>query len=276
MSNEPLVMSSKAGNKMQGSSGAGEQGRNVRSLLLFTFLPLCLFTFFALTGFAATDPQTVLKTIVDNQRGGAMRATLTLNVARPDRQTQYVLDIVSDGDKRALSRVKAPAREAGQAFLRDGENILIYNPTLKRVLRLPPSGRSDSFLGSDLSYSDLAGRDMEQDYTPKITAEDAETLTLELIPKPDAPTPYGKVTLKAKAKGYVPLEVTYFDQRNQAVRKISFSQFAEVGSRSFPVQMSIEDLLRPGNRTTLVYSNFKFGVSLPESCFGQRALETGC
>lgn len=225
---------------------------------------------------AQRDPQAVLHSIVDNQRGGTMRATLTLSVTRPDRQTQYVLDIVSDGNQKALTRVKAPAKDAGQAFLRDGENILIYNPTLKRVLRLPPSGRSDSFLGSDLSYSDISGRDAEQDYTPKIAAEDADSLTLELTPKPEAPTPYGKLSIKARAKGYVPLEMTFFDQRGQAVRKISFSQFTEVNGKSFPLQMVIEDLLRSGNRTTLTYSNFKFGVSLPDSCFSQRALETGC
>lgn len=225
---------------------------------------------------AAPDPQAVLKSIIDNQRGGSMRATLTLSVVRPDRQTGYVLEIVSDGSQKALTRVKAPAKDAGQAFLRDGENILIYNPTLKRVLRLPPSGRSDSFLGSDLSYSDLAGRDMEQEFIPKITAEDADSIVLELTPKPDAPTPYGKLSIRAKSKGYVPQEITYFDQRGQAVRKISFTQFAEVSGRSFPVQMTIEDLLRPGNRTALSYSNYKFGLSLPDSCFSQRALETGC
>ena len=139
-----------------------ERGRRKakRGFLLFTFLPFYLFTFW---GLSASDPNAVLKAIVDNQRGGTMRATLTLSVARPDRQTQYVLDIVSDGNQKTLTRVKAPAKDAGQAFLRDGENILLYNPTLGRVLRLPPSGRPDSFLGADLSYSDLDGRDAGQD-----------------------------------------------------------------------------------------------------------------
>lgn len=242
---------------------------------LFSFL-FSLSAFLFSCVLAAPDPSAVLKAIVDNQRGGSLRATLTLSVVRPDRQTQYVLDIVGDGNQKALTRVKAPPKDAGQAFLRDGENILLYNPTLKRVLRLPPSGRSDSFLGSDLSYSDIAGRDMEQDYTPKITAEDAENLILELTPKPGAPTPYGKVVIKTRVKGYVPQEITFVDQRNQAVRKIVFSQFADVNGRSFPVQMIIEDLLRPGNRTSLTYSNFKFDVQLPDACFTQRALETGC
>ncbi|WP_119341899.1 outer membrane lipoprotein-sorting protein, partial [Meiothermus hypogaeus] len=137
-------------------------------------------------GSAATDPQAVLKAIVDNQRGGSVRATLTLSVTRPDRQTQYVLEVASDGNERAITWVKAPPREAGQAFLRVGDNIQIYNPTLKRILRLPPSGRSDSFLGSDLSYSDLTGRDLEQDFTASISAETEGGITLELVPKPQA------------------------------------------------------------------------------------------
>jgi outer membrane lipoprotein-sorting protein len=240
-----------------------------RTLALLALLGLSL-------GSAASDPQAVLKAIVDNQRGGSLRATLTLSVTRPERQTQYVLEIVSDGSDRALIRVKAPPREAGQAFLRSGENLLIYNPTLKRVLRLPPSGRSDSFLGSDLSYSDLTGRDLERDYAPRISAEDAESLTLELTPKLDAPTPYGKVTIQAKAKGYVPTEVSFFDQRNQAVKKVSFAQYTEVGGRNFPVQTAVEDLLRSGNRTSLVYSDYKFGLSIPSACFMERALEAGC
>ncbi len=225
---------------------------------------------------AATDPQAVLKAIVDNQRGGSLRATLTLSITRPDRQTQFVLEVVSDGNERAITWVKAPPREAGQAFLRVGDNIQLYNPSLKRVLRLPPSGRSDSFLGSDLSYSDLAGRDLEQDFTPRVEAESDSSITLELIPKPQAPTPYGKLVLLASKPGFVPREVRYYDQRGQAVRKITFAQFAQVGGQSFPTQTTVEDLLRPGHRTQVVYSNYRFGIAVPESCFSVRALEAGC
>lgn len=228
------------------------------------------------TAGAATDPQAVLRAIVDQQRGGSLRATLTLDVARPGRQTRYVLDLVSDGQERALIRVRAPAREAGQAFLRDGETLFLYTPTLGRALRLPPSGRSDSFLGSDLSYADLTGRDLERQYTARVTAEDAEHLTLDLTPRPDAPTPYGRVTVEARVKGPVPTRITFFDQRGGAVKRVNFDQYAPVNGRSFPVRTTVEDLVRPGRRTTLVYSNSTFGARLPGTCFEQRALETGC
>ena len=225
---------------------------------------------------AATDPNAVLKAIVDNERGGTMRGTLTLVTTRPDRETKYVLEVVSDGKERGLIRVTAPAKDAGQSFLTVGDNLWIYNPRLKRSLRLPPSGRSDSFLGSDIAYNDLSGRDTEKDYTPKVLTEDEGSVILELTPKPDTPTPYGKVVFKAKVPGYAPLEVLFYDQRNQAVRKVTFSGHVKVEERSFPTATVVEDLLKSGYRTSVTYSNYRFGIAISERCFGLDALESGC
>ncbi len=225
---------------------------------------------------AAPDAAAVLAAIIDNHRGGSGKATVTLTVVRPDQQSQYVLQVWTDGDTRSLVQVKAPAKDAGQAFLTVDQNLWIYNPRLKRVLRLPPSGRSESFLGSDISYSDLSGRDFERDYTPTISAEDASGVVLDLTPKPAAPTPYGKVTVRAQAGTYAPVETVFYDQRGQAVKRVTFSEYAKVGQRSFPTRSAIEDLLRAGYRTTATYTEYRFGIPVPDACFTQQALERGC
>ncbi|MDR7495014.1 MAG: outer membrane lipoprotein-sorting protein, partial [Armatimonadota bacterium] len=201
--------------------------------------------------------------------------TIALTVVRPGRQTEYALDIWSDGEDRALAVVRAPARDAGQAFLRVGDNLWLYNPRLKRALRLPPSGRSESFLGSDISYSDLAGRDAEQDYTPRIAGTAEGVITLELRPKPGAPTPYGKLLVRAQAATYAPLEWTFYDQRDRAVKRVTFSDHTRVGARLFPTRTVVEDLLREGYRTTASLRDLRFGA-VPETCFTLQALEQGC
>lgn len=225
---------------------------------------------------AAPDARAVLRSIEDNHRGGAGRATITLTVSRPDRRTEYVLAVWSDGEDRGLVQVKAPARDAGQAFLKVGDNLWVYAPRLKRTLRLPPSGRSESFLGSDISYSDLSGRDIEQDYTVRIASADAGTVVLELIPKPGAPTPYGKLTVAADAATFAPQEWLFYDQRGVAVKRVAFSEHARIGGRLFPTRTVVEDLLRSGYRTTAVYSDYRFGLKVPEACFTLQALEQGC
>jgi hypothetical protein len=161
-------------------------------------------------------------------------------------------------------------------FLRDGDNLWIYTPRLKRSLRLPPSGRSESFLGSDISYSDLAGRDTEQDYTPRIISEAEGTVILELQPNPGAPTPYGKLIVKASSGTYAPLEWTFYDQRDRAVKRITFSEHTKVGTRLFPTRTVLDDLLRSGYRTTAVVRDPRFGAAVPDACFTLQALEQGC
>lgn len=228
------------------------------------------------TAQAATDPQAALQAILNNQRGGSMRATLTMIVERPGAAARkLVLDLVGDGADRGLIVVKSPAREAGQAFLKDGPNLTLYSPAFKRVMRLPPSAGSDSFLGSDLSYGDLAGRDMQRDFTPQITSEGGGTLTLTLTPLPDAPTPYGRVEIVARSGDYAPEQITYFDQRNQAVRRISLSDYQTFNKRLFPTTTTVEDLLKGKNRTTLKFGNVRL-TPVPSACFTQQALESGC
>jgi outer membrane lipoprotein-sorting protein len=232
----------------------------------------------ALTGLGTAQPDArdVLRRSMDNLRGTQLVAILEFTVTRPDRQTTYVLELISDGRETGLSRVLAPPRDAGAAFLREGDDLFLYNPRLGRVLRLPPSGRSDSFLGSDLTYADLSGRDLEHDYDVTIKDTTANTITLELTPLAHAPTPYGRVLLTVDAHGHAPLEQLYEDQRGEVVRSITFTDHVEAAGRHFPTTMVVDDLMRAGYQTTLTYREYQLNADIPTHCFTQRALEAGC
>lgn len=234
---------------------------------------LCLPLLFSL-GLAAPDPDAVLKAALDHLRGQSLRATLAVRVLRPEGERRYLLEVVSDGGERSLVRVLAPPEAAGQAFLRLGEDLLFYDPALKRTLPLPPGGGGTGFLGSDLAYGDLAGRDLEEAYTPRLLAE-GEEVSLELTPKPQAPTPYGRVVLRARAGTWEPLEVVFYDQRGQAVRRVRFGRYTGAPGRRWPLEIAVEDLLRPGHRTLVLYQTYRLGP-VPEGCFRPQALEGGC
>lgn len=223
------------------------------------------------------DADALLERIFDNMRGGGMHATLTLTVERPDRTTEYVLDTISDGEDRALVQVLAPAREAGQAFLTLGDDLFVYTPRLGRVLRLPPSGRSDGFLGSDLSYADLAGDDVRDDYDAEVVARDDDAVELSLVPREGAPTPYGELRFRASLPDLAPLELTFLDQRDAEVKRIAFEDVRTLDDgRLFPARMVVEDLTREGGRTVAAYDDGDFAFEPPERCFTQQALERGC
>lgn len=227
---------------------------------------------------APPDPQTLLHQAVNQLRGPAMVATYTLRVERPDRSKKYVLRVYTDGDRRALIRVIEPPRDAGQAFLTLGEDIWIYNPRLGRVLRLPPSGRNDRFLGSDVSYADLSGRDLEDDYDVSLREESdgSGTYVLVLTPKPRAPTPWGRVEMVLGREDRLLRKIVYYDQRGAVVKEIVLRKAVKVsGDRFLITDTLVLDRVREGYRTVFTVSDWKVGP-VPESCFTQTALERGC
>lgn len=230
----------------------------------------------AIQGAGDAEAEAILEAVIDNLRGGTMQGTYTFAVERPGRSVEYVMDVISDGEERGLIRVVAPARDAGQAFLMDGDDLWVYNPRLGRSLRLPPSGRSDAFLGSDVSYNDIVGRDLERDYEPALKPSDGTVLELELTPKPGAPTPYGKVVIGVEARTLAPQWVDYYDQRGQVVKRLALSDYLEVGSKRIPLVMVVEDKVRQGYRTVARLSDVAFGIAIPDSCFTLQALERGC
>ncbi len=225
---------------------------------------------------APDDAQAVLDHVIDNLRGLSERATLELSVERPGRTVHYRMDVVSDGNERSLVRVTEPPQQAGEAFLSIGNNLLVYSPRLGRSLRLPPSGRSNAFLGSDLSYDDLAGEEYRDQYDPAIASEDAQAITLDLTPHPEAPTPYGKLAFAVQPTTYAPLSLTFFDQRGNAVKRMSFSDFKKVDGKTVPERFEVVDLLKQGYRTVAAFTKVDYQTPVPERCFTEAALERGC
>ena len=222
------------------------------------------------------EAQAIIDAMIDNLRADNVSATIAMTVTRGDQVNEYLIETLSSGEDRSLIRVVAPPRDAGQAFLTVEQNLFVFNPRLRRTLRLPPSGRSDSFLGSDLSFNDLAGDDYREDYSATVIERDDTTVILELIPSPQAPTPYGKLLFSADASTLSPTQLTFFDQRGKEVRIITFSEVVESGGRFIPTRFEVHDLLRENSSTVAFWRDYDFEAEIPESCFSQEALERGC
>jgi len=103
--------------------------------------------------------------------------------------------------------------------------------------------------------------------------ESEGSVSLELVPQPNAPTPYGKVQLTAEKPSYAPTTITYFDQRDAAVKENILSDYAEVEGLYIPQKFEVKDLLEKGNMTVVTWQDAEFGVDIPEACFSQNALE---
>lgn len=217
------------------------------------------------------DADKLVQDAMHNWRGNSSYTEITMIVHRPSWQRQMSLAGWTQGNEKSLVRFTAPAGDAGNATLKTGDNLWLYNPKLNQVIKLPFSMMAQKWMGSDFSYNDLAkSEQIVTDYTHKITgvsdADGHKVYAIECLPKPQAPIVWGKQVLKVRDDGIM-LEETFFDQDMKPVRQLQTTKVAPLGGRPYPVTMRMTDLNETDHWTQLDYSTGKFNLDLPPFLF---------
>ena len=101
------------------------------------------------------DPLTLVTQSIDQTRGLSSYSEMTMLIKRPSWQRESTLYAWTRGRDDALIRFVAPARDAGNALLKQGDKMWTFNPKLNKSIRLPGGMMSQSWAGSDISYDDM-------------------------------------------------------------------------------------------------------------------------
>jgi outer membrane lipoprotein-sorting protein len=220
---------------------------------------------------SAPDADAILERAFDNYRAGSSATSVAMTVHRPDWERHLDLKAWTRGHDDALVRFVAPAKDVGNATLKLGRDTWVFNPKLNQVIKLPASMMSQSWMGSDFSYNDLAkSNDIITEYTHRLLATEAvggHTLwTIEAVPTPGAPVVWGKVVLKIRDDNVV-IEETFFDQDMKPARRMQTDKIAMLGDRPYPVTMTMHPLDAPDQWTRVDTADGHFNVRVPEYFF---------
>jgi hypothetical protein len=241
---------------------------------------------------AQDSAEWVARQVRDRNTGRDSRAEMRMRLFdRQGRVRERVLTMLRlRGEKgkgdRALLRFTYPNDIRNTAFLvwehpgvEDDERFL-YLPALGRVRRIAGQEKDESFVGSDLSYEDIGGRDIS-DYTYAFTADDTSWTA------PDG-TRLPAWLLESKAKdpnAQLPRSVSFvlkerfiitaadvFNRRNERVKHFEVRRLERIEGiwTALDVVMSNE---RDNTRTELTTTSIDYNVGLTEEDFSRRQLE---
>jgi outer membrane lipoprotein-sorting protein len=255
---------------------------------LFTAAVFCLFALRCGAEEAASSPldaepmpdaHALLASVIDQTRGTTSYAELSMVIHRPDWERSSSLQAWTRGREDTLIRFTEPARDAGNATLKDDEKMWTFSPKLNRVIRLPFSMMSQGWAGSDFSYNDLSRTDsMLRDYELEITDRRGEgdhvIYTLEAVPHDSAPVVWGKEVIVFR-DDYVLLEHTFYDQDFVPLKRIVGTEVADLGGRTFATRMRMSRLDEPDHWTEVHYYLAEFDIEIDEGLFTVFALKTG-
>ena len=234
-------------------------------------MPLLLVLSFAGPALAAPDADTLLKQTYDNYRSTSSQTTVAMTIHRPTWERSLQMKAWTRGESDALVRFTGPAKDAGNATLKLGQQTWVYNPKLNQVIQLPASMMSQSWMGSDFSYNDLSkSDDLIPDYTHRIVSSGQDgghaTWTVESVPKPGAPVVWGKVDVTVR-DDFVITGETYFDQDMKPARRMATNKVGVLGGRTYPLSMTMSPLDQPGQWTRIETSDGKFNAAVPAYVF---------
>jgi outer membrane lipoprotein-sorting protein len=216
---------------------------------------------------------------LDLVRGRTSYTELTMVIHRPDWERTSSLVAWTRGREDALIRFTAPARDAGNATLKQGDKMWTYTPKLNRTIRLPYSLMSQSWAGSDFSYNDLSRTDdLLRHYDLSIIDErddDGHRIyTIEAIPHDDAPVVWGKEEWVLR-DDYVLISQNFFDQSLEILKRLETLEIGELGGRVIPLRMRMSKLDEPENYTEVVYDSAEFDIPMEDRTFTVFSLQSG-
>ena len=238
----------------------------MKSLLLIIALLFC-----ANLPAQEIDVRQLVRDAMEHWRGVTSYAEMTMTIHRPDWERSMTMRSWSEGDKLSLVRVIEPKKDAGNGTLLNDNNMWTYTPKINRIIKVPSSMMSQSWMGSDFSNKDIAkSTDIIDQYDHELNGQeeiDGHILyTVTSIPHEDAAVVWGKEVLTIR-DDYVLMNQQFWDQDGELVKSMKTLEVKEMGGRPVAKTMRMGKLETPDEWTEITSSAVEFDVELAPNTF---------
>ena len=243
-----------------------------------------------------TDARTVMEAVEAQETGDRQTARVEITIMdRAGRKRQRTLVTRSmdfEGGTRQLMVFEAPAdvRNAGllsvnyEDAARSDEQWL-YLPSLAKTSRISGADRSGSFMGTDLTYADMGGRDLEDyDYGMVEVAamvDGEECWVIESRPRTDQErreTGYLKSQTWISKTKLIPLQTKSWVIEGKRLKYTKFSEIQQINGIWVPHKIVVRTVKdgEAESSSSLQFSGVAFDQpDVKESDFTERRLEQG-
>jgi outer membrane lipoprotein-sorting protein len=214
----------------------------------------------------------IIQKAEDKMQGNSNKSEMRMTIVRPDWKREVTMKGWALGREYSLILITAPARDKGSAFLKREKEMWNWQPSIDRVIKLPPSMMLQSWMGSDFTNDDLVKESsIVNDYNHSLGADtvinDLDCFKVILIPKPDAPVVWGKIIIYIDKTEYNQHLVYYYDEDNFLINTMVLSDIKNMGGRIIPTYLEMIPADEPQNKTVIEYLKMEFDLDLKQSFF---------
>jgi outer membrane lipoprotein-sorting protein len=194
------------------------------------------------------------------------RAEVEMIAHRPDGSERgYTLVLFKKGRDKTRLAFRAPPAELGREMLRQGENLWMYIPNIKRAVRI---NARQELMGGDFSNGDVMRLNLVDDYAPSTGPGDEEPDHWVLDLKAKSPeVTYDRVRVKIRKQDRMPVAQELFTASGKKVRTMELTEVQAFGKHSRPARLLMKNDLAAQRWTVMTFKTFEVGVDLPDTRF---------
>ena len=217
------------------------------------------------------DAKDIVRDALNHWRGTSSHGAMTMTIHRPDWERSMSMESWTEGEKRSLVRVTAPRKDRGNGTLMDGNNMWSFSPKSNRVIKVPSSMMSQSWMGSDFSNKDISRADDIVEYYDHTLLSESQVdghvvHEVQSVPHEDAAVVWGKEVLVVR-DDHVLIEHRFYDQDGELVKALRTLEIGEMGGRTVAVRQRMEKADTPDAWTEIIVDAVEFDVELSDNVF---------
>jgi outer membrane lipoprotein-sorting protein len=247
-------------------------------LKILLFSGYLISTFMVLSAQGLTAAEIIKK--ADEKFNGEKSSmmVMSMTIIRPTWQRTVEFKNWTMGRDYALTLVTAPAKDVGQTFLKRGNEMWNWNPSISRLIKLPPSMMSQGWMGSDYTNDDIMKESsVVNDYTHEITGEEnvegRECYRIKMVAKENAAVVWGHQVRWVDKKEFLVLKAEYYDEDGILVRTETGSDIKVMDGRTIQTKIVLTPVDEPGKSTVIIIKDIKFNIPIKEDFFSQQNMK---
>ena len=148
----------------------------------------------------------------------------------------------------------------------------IYLPAFKSVKQLSPSDKNKSFMGSDFTYSDIAGRKLNQD-THQLIKENESYYFIESTPNDANDMVYSKIRYVISKAYSVVSKAIFYDLDGKKLKTLNNSEVAQMNGVNVVMASEMVNHVSNG-RTILKVESMVVGEEIADDLLSIKGLKT--
>jgi len=238
-------------------------------------LLFCLFSCITISFPQLIKAQTAYEIIQktdEKMRGDSDYSEMKMTIERPNWKREVVMKAWALGMDYSLILITSPARDKGSAFLKREKEIWNWQPSIDRVIKLPPSMMMQSWMGSDFTNDDLVKESsILNDYTHVLmedsTISDKTVYKVRLLPKEDAAVVWGRIDAYIDKETFNQVMLRYYDEDDYLINIMLLSEEREVSGRYLPTKMEMIPAENPDQKTIIEYTYREIDKPIKPSFF---------